>query len=91
VKQGEIRTCFQAAATGDSIHWQLSEHGLKCEVMAPSLIPKKVGEADQEESSLFEQWRCPYRQAQRKVPPAWVGGRHLKEPKKKTVSIREGW
>ena len=40
---GEVRCCYEAGPTGYSLHRQLEATGVICEVIAPSLIPVKVG------------------------------------------------
>ena len=39
-----LRACYEAGPTGFALYWQLVELGVECEVIAPSLIPKKAGE-----------------------------------------------
>ena len=36
--------CYEAGPCGYGIHRQLTEQGLDCQVVAPSLIPKKAGD-----------------------------------------------
>lgn len=43
-KPGRIRACYEAGPTGYVLYWQLTQMGVDCEVIAPSLIPKKAGE-----------------------------------------------
>jgi transposase len=43
-EQGEIRACYEAGPTGYCLYWQLTQLGVDCEVIAPSLIPKKASE-----------------------------------------------
>jgi transposase len=42
----ELKVCYEATAgrTGYALFWQLTKLGVECEVIAPSLIPKKPGE-----------------------------------------------
>ena len=40
----ELRACYEAGPTGCLLYWQLSLLGVKCEVIAPSLIPTKAGD-----------------------------------------------
>jgi len=40
----ELRACYEAGPTGYVLYWQLSLLGVKCEVIAPSLIPTKAGD-----------------------------------------------
>lgn len=39
-----LHACYEAGACGFFIYWQLTELGVRCDVIAPSLIPKKAGE-----------------------------------------------
>jgi transposase len=40
----QLRACYEAGATGYVLYWQLTELGVACEVIAPTLIPVKAGE-----------------------------------------------
>lgn len=40
----ELRTCYEAGPCGFEIHRLIHEMGISCDVIAPSLIPKKAGE-----------------------------------------------
>ena len=40
-----LRACYEAGPTGYVLYWQLSELGVQCEVVAPTLVPVKAGEA----------------------------------------------
>ena len=39
-----LRVCYEAGPTGYALYWQLAKLGIACEVVAPSLIPRKPGE-----------------------------------------------
>jgi len=43
-KPGQLRVCYEAGPTGYVLYWQLSELGVKCEVVAPTLVPVKAGD-----------------------------------------------
>jgi transposase len=43
-KAGQLRVCYEAGPTGYVLYWQLSELGVKCEVVAPTLVPVKAGD-----------------------------------------------
>ena len=43
-KPEQLRVCYEAGPTGYVLYWQLSELGVKCEVVAPTLIPMKAGD-----------------------------------------------
>ncbi|HTP28792.1 MAG TPA: IS110 family transposase [Anaeromyxobacteraceae bacterium] len=40
----ELRACYEAGPTGYVTYWQLAELGVKCEVVAPSLVPRMAGD-----------------------------------------------
>ena len=40
----QLRACYEAGPTGYVPHWQLSSLGVKCEVVAPTLVPVKAGD-----------------------------------------------
>jgi transposase len=42
-RDGELRACYEASGAGYVLHRALREWGHACEVIAPSLIPKRVG------------------------------------------------
>ena len=40
----QLRVCYEAGPTGYVLYWQLSELGVQCEVVAPTLVPVKAGD-----------------------------------------------
>lgn len=40
----QIKACYEAGPTGYVLYWQLTKLGVNCEVIAPSLVPKKAGD-----------------------------------------------
>ncbi|MBA2687349.1 MAG: transposase, partial [Gemmatimonadaceae bacterium] len=42
-EDGELRACYEASGAGYVLHRALEEWGYACEVIAPSLIPKRPG------------------------------------------------
>lgn len=40
----QLRACYEAGPTGYALYWQLAELGVKCEVIAPTLVPMKSGD-----------------------------------------------
>jgi transposase len=40
----QLRACYEAGPTGYVLYWQLSEMGVQCEVVAPTLVPVKAGD-----------------------------------------------
>ena len=41
---GRLRACYEAGPTGYVLYWQLTRLGVKCEVVAPTLVPVKAGD-----------------------------------------------
>ncbi len=41
---GTLKCCYEAGPTGYVLYWQLTQLGVACEVIAPSLIPAKAGD-----------------------------------------------
>lgn len=39
-----LRVCYEAGPTGYVLYWQLTELGVTCEVVAPTLVPVKAGD-----------------------------------------------
>jgi transposase len=39
---GQLRACYEAGPTGYVLYWQLAELGVKCGVIAPTLVPVKA-------------------------------------------------
>jgi len=40
----QLRACYEAGPTGYVLYWQLTELGVECAVVAPTLVPVKVGD-----------------------------------------------
>ena len=40
----QLRACYEAGPTGFVVYWQLTQLGVDCAVVAPSLVPKKPGD-----------------------------------------------
>ncbi len=40
----DLKACYEAGPTGFCLYWQLVELGIECEVIAPTLVPKKAGD-----------------------------------------------
>jgi transposase len=40
----KLRVCYEAGPTGYVVYWQLVELGVKCEGIAPTLVPVKAGD-----------------------------------------------
>lgn len=39
-----LKVCYEAGPTGYALYWQLTRLGVACDVVAPSLIPRKPGD-----------------------------------------------
>jgi len=39
-----LKACYEAGPTGYVVYWQLTQLGVACEVIAPSLVPVKAGD-----------------------------------------------
>jgi transposase len=39
-----LRVCYEAGPTGYVVYWQLTALGVKCEVIAPTLVPVRAGD-----------------------------------------------
>ena len=39
-----VRACYEAGPTGYVLYWQLTALGVRCEVVAPTLVPVKAGD-----------------------------------------------
>lgn len=39
-----LRMCYEAGPTGYGVYWTLTALGVRCEVIAPSLVPRKAGD-----------------------------------------------
>lgn len=40
----QLRACYEAGPTGYALYWQLAQLGVRCEVIAPTLMPMKAGD-----------------------------------------------
>src|SRR6266699_2700265 len=40
----QVRACYEAGPTGYVLYWQLTQLGVECAVVAPTLVPVKVGD-----------------------------------------------
>ena len=58
-----LRVCYEAGPTGYVLYWQLTEMGVKCDVIAPNLIPVKptdrvkTDRRDREACTMLSRWR----------------------------------
>lgn len=40
----QLRACYEAGPTGYALYWQLTELGVECAVVVPTLVPAKAGD-----------------------------------------------
>ena len=40
----QLKACYEAGPTGYVLYWQLTQLGVACQVVAPTLVPSKVGD-----------------------------------------------
>jgi transposase len=40
----QLRACYEAGPTGFVLYWQLTQLGVECAAVAPTLVPKKAGD-----------------------------------------------
>ncbi|HEU5237880.1 MAG TPA: IS110 family transposase [Pyrinomonadaceae bacterium] len=66
----ELRVCYEAGPTGYVLYWQLTQLGIHCEVIAPTLIPVKPGDkVKTDRRDALKLARC-YRAGD--LSPCWV-------------------
>ena len=66
----QVKACYEAGPTGYVLYWQLTQLGVACEVIAPSLVPVKAGDrvkTDRRDAAKLA--RC-YRAGD--LTPVWV-------------------
>lgn len=65
-----LRTCYEAGPTGYALYWQLTALGVRCEVIAPTLVPVKPGDrVKTDRRDAIKLARC-YRAGD--LTPVWV-------------------
>jgi len=67
---GELRVCYEAGPTGYVLYWHLIELGVKCEVVAPTLIPVKASDRVKTDRRDAEKLARSYRAGD--LTPVWV-------------------
>jgi transposase len=65
-----LQACYEAGPTGYVLYWQLTEMGVKCEVVAPTLIPVKAGDRVKTDRKDAEKLARSYRAGD--LTPVWV-------------------
>jgi transposase len=66
----QLRACYEAGPTGYVLYWQLTELGVKCEVVAPTLVPVKAGDRVKTDRKDAEKLARSYRAGD--LTPVWV-------------------
>ena len=66
----QLKVCYEAGPTGYVLYWQLTELGVACEVIAPSLVPNKAGERVKTDRRDAEKLARCYRAGE--LTPVWV-------------------
>jgi len=66
----ELRVCYEAGPTGYILYWQLMELGVKCEVVAPTLIPVKASDRVKTDRRDAKKLARSYRAGD--LTPVWV-------------------
>lgn len=69
-KPQQLRVCYEAGPTGYVLYWQLSELGVKCDVVAPTLVPVKAGDRVKTDRRDAEKLARSYRAGD--LTPVWV-------------------
>jgi len=69
-KREQLRVCYEAGPTGYVLYWQLSELGVKCDVVAPTLVPVKAGDRVKTDRRDAQKLARSYRAGD--LTPVWV-------------------
>lgn len=72
-KPAQLRVCYEAGPTGYALYWQLSELGVHCDVVAPTLVPVKPGDRVKTDRRDAEKLARCYRAGD--LTPVWVPDR----------------
>jgi transposase len=65
-----LKVCYEAGPTGYALYWPLSKLGIDCEVIPPSLIPKKAGDKVKTDRRDAEKLAQSYQSGD--LTPVWV-------------------
>jgi transposase len=66
----QLRVCYEAGPTGYVIYWQLTGLGVRCEVVAPTLVPVKAGDRVKTDRRDAQKLARSYRAGD--LTPVWV-------------------
>ena len=65
-----LRVCYEAGPTGYALYWQLTEMGVHCDVVAPTLVPSKPGDRVKTDRRDADNLAVLYRGGH--LTPVWV-------------------
>jgi transposase len=65
-----LAVCYEAGPTGYGLYWQLTELGIRCEVVAPTLVPVRAGDRVKTDRRDAEKLARCYRSGD--LTPVWV-------------------
>ncbi len=66
----KLRVCYEAGPTGYALYWQLTEMGVHCDVVAPTLVPVKPGDRVKTDRRDADKLAVLYRGGH--LTPVWV-------------------
>lgn len=66
----KLKCCYEAGPTGYVLYWQLTQLGVDCEVIAPSLIPTRAGDRVKTDRRDAKRLASCYRAGE--LTPVWV-------------------
>ena len=66
----DLKACYEAGPTGYVLYWQLTTLGVSCVVVAPSLVPTKVGDRVKTDRRDADKLARAYRAGD--LTPVWV-------------------
>ena len=66
----DLKCCYEAGPTGYVLYWQLTQLGVACEVIAPTLVPVKAGDRVKTDRRDAEKLARCYRAGE--LTPVWV-------------------
>lgn len=81
-----IRACYEAGPTGYVLYWQLTQLGVPCQVIAPTLVPVKAGDRVKTDRRDAEKLARCYRAGE--LTAVWVPDAHT-EALRDLVRARE--
>jgi transposase len=69
-QEKSLRVCYEAGPTGYVLYWQLTQLGVHCDVIAPTLVPVKAGDRVKTDRRDAEKLARCYRAGD--LTPVWV-------------------